>query len=135
MSEKSSESLGALQSPEKKSQRNSSEGSPSTSPTLSLSNGDLEQGKKERDDAEFKPFDWDGPNDPHHPHQWPRALKLYIGLVLTVITMIVSINSSIYNTGAEQEVKEFGISAELNILGTSLFLIVRSRVIQQIQKF
>lgn len=72
---------------------------------------------------ESKPYDWP-PNDPEHPHNWNTPLKLYIGLLLTLITMVVSINSSIYGTASAQTMPYFHISHEVNTLGTSLFLVV-----------
>lgn len=83
---------------------------------------DVEKGGDET--AEVPLYDWP-PDDPEHPHNWNTALKLYISGLLTIITMVVSINSSIYGTTAEQTEPYFGISAEVNTLGTSLFLVVR----------
>ncbi|KAL9614506.1 MAG: hypothetical protein Q9167_001034 [Letrouitia subvulpina] len=120
--------LGCLGEPEdlrNVPQRPGSEGSHSTSSTIYNRDADIEEGtikaSKEVDRLEI--FDWSGPHDPNHPHNWGRPLKLYIGCLLAIITMVVSINSSIYGTGVEQEVKEFGISRELNVLGTSLYLV------------
>ena len=123
MSEKGSEHHGAREHLE----RGSSDTPVSRSSAMRNTDVDEEQGTNgisKEDIAEPEVFDWSGPDDRSHPHNWPRNLKLYIGFILTIITMIVSINSSIYNTGAEQEEKEFDISAELNLLGTSLFLVV-----------
>jgi hypothetical protein len=108
--------------------RRSSDDPVSSSPTIHDNDVDVERGPGENGKeaaTDHEIVDWDGPNDPDHPQQWSLPLKLYIGFILTIITMIVSINSSIYNTGAEQEEKEFGMSQELNTLGTSLFLVVR----------
>ncbi|KAL9045817.1 MAG: hypothetical protein Q9214_001205 [Letrouitia sp. 1 TL-2023] len=111
---------------QKTPKRPGSEGTCSTSSTIYNIDADIEEGntKTSREvDSGLETFDWSGPHDPNHPHNWALPSKLYIGFLVTIITMIVSINSSIYNTGAEQEVEEFGISTEVNVLGTSLFLV------------
>lgn len=123
--------LGCLGEPEdmhKMPKRPGSERTHSSSSTVYNIDADIEEGNTKTSkevDSELEIFEWSGPHDPNHPQNWALPLKLYIGFLITIITMVVSINSSIYNTGAEQEIKEFGISTELNVLGTSLFLVVR----------
>lgn len=97
------------------------------------SGADVEKGTaaaKKEDKTEAEIVDWSGPDDPGHPQYWPLKRKLYIGFIFTIITMIVSINSSIYSTGAAQVEQELGLSAELNVLGTSLFLVVSAALLQ-----
>ena len=68
---------------------------------------------------------WNGSEDPEHPQNWPLWTKLRISVLLTFITLGVSMGSSIFGPGAQEMSKEFGISSEVSVLGTSLYLLVR----------
>lgn len=68
---------------------------------------------------------WSGSEDPEHPQNWPLRTKLRIAVLLTFITLGVSMGSSIFGPGAQEVSKEFGISSEVSVLGTSLYLLVR----------
>lgn len=67
---------------------------------------------------------WDGDDDPEHPHNWALWRKLSVVILLTLLTLVITIQSSIFGTGADEFAQEFGISNEVAILGTTLFLIV-----------
>lgn len=47
-------------------------------------------------------------------------------ILLTLLTLVITIQSSIFGTGATAFDKEFGVSNEVGILGTTLFLLVSS---------
>ncbi|KAI9735750.1 MAG: hypothetical protein M1818_006358 [Claussenomyces sp. TS43310] len=66
---------------------------------------------------------WDGPDDPEHPHNWPFWQKINVVVLLTLLTLIITIQSSIFGTGAQQFSAEFHVSNEVSVLGTSLFLV------------
>ena len=68
--------------------------------------------------------DWNGQGDPEHPQNWPLLTKLRVSFLLTCITLCVSLSSSIFGPGSKEVEEEFGISAEVAILGTSLYLLV-----------
>jgi DHA1 family multidrug resistance protein-like MFS transporter len=69
---------------------------------------------------------WDGQDDPEHPHNWALWRKLSVVILLTLLTLVITIQSSIFGTGATAFDKEFGVSNEVGILGTTLFLLVSS---------
>ncbi|KAA8649348.1 hypothetical protein EYZ11_008465 [Aspergillus tanneri] len=66
---------------------------------------------------------WEGPDDPEHPHNWALWRKLRVVVLLTLLTLVITIQSSIFGTGAEEFAREFHVSNEVTILGTSLFLV------------
>lgn len=67
---------------------------------------------------------WSGPDDSEHPRNWPLVTKLRVSLLLTLITLGVSVGSSIFGPGGQEVEEEFGISSEVAVLGTSLYLLV-----------
>lgn len=67
---------------------------------------------------------WDGQDDPEHPHNWALWRKLSVVILLTLLTLVITIQSSIFGTGATDFDKQFGVSNEVGILGTTLFLLV-----------
>lgn len=89
-----------------------------------------EQGKEEKSEEEkrnqlLQLHTWDGPDDPDHPTNWPLWKKLSTTVMLAAITFTVSLNSAMFEPATQQVLKEFpGISREVTVLGTSLYLLV-----------
>ncbi|OJJ31669.1 hypothetical protein ASPWEDRAFT_747697 [Aspergillus wentii DTO 134E9] len=73
------------------------------------------------DDAVLVQFD--GPDDPDNPHNWPWFRRIWVTFVLALFNLIGTISSSIFGTGKHEIMDEFHVSSEVAVLGTSLFLI------------
>ena len=67
--------------------------------------------------------DFDGPDDPYKPLNWPLPKKVVTTLLYGLVTMSATWASSCYAPGTAQVAAEFGVSTQVAILGTSLFLV------------
>lgn len=91
---------------------------------------DLEAGKSQSpsgpDDEPTKDpnlIDWDGPDDKENPMNWPFAKKAGATMSLAAATFCITFASSIFSTATGPTSMEFGVSEEVMILGTSLFVL------------
>ncbi|KAE8393582.1 hypothetical protein ETB97_001280 [Aspergillus alliaceus] len=66
--------------------------------------------------------DFDGPDDPLDPLNWPIKKKVYICAILGLSTMIVAFASSIFAPAIPVVVHLYGISKEVATLGVSLYV-------------
>lgn len=73
--------------------------------------------------------DFEGPDDPDRPLNWSFLWKVWITLVVAVLNLIGTIASSIFGTGSKEFMQTFNISQEVAVLGTTLFLVVGSRLL------
>jgi len=67
--------------------------------------------------------DWDGPDDPENPQNWPRSKKWLITMITACLNFVVSFGSSIFSTATEVTAEEFGVSQEVMILGVTLYVL------------
>ncbi|KAL2133207.1 hypothetical protein VTI74DRAFT_2752 [Chaetomium olivicolor] len=67
--------------------------------------------------------DFDGPDDPYKPLNWPMKKKIVTTLLYGLVTMTATWASSCYSAGTAQIAAEFRVANQVSILGTSLFLI------------
>ncbi|KAH6845601.1 major facilitator superfamily domain-containing protein [Chaetomium sp. MPI-CAGE-AT-0009] len=67
--------------------------------------------------------DFDGPADPYRPGNWPLRKKVGTTLLYGLVTMSATWASSCYSPGTAQVAAEFGVSSQVAVLGTSLFLV------------
>lgn len=67
--------------------------------------------------------DFDGPDDPYRPINWPTHKKISTTLLYGLVTMTASWASSSYSAGTDQVAAEFKVSTEVATLGTTLFLL------------
>ncbi|KAF2763320.1 MFS general substrate transporter [Pseudovirgaria hyperparasitica] len=126
------------------SQRNtSSNNEPRAAPPISNPNRDLEKQntaassirrKRTRGEQfpdpedESKPkdpnlVDWDGPDDPGNPQNWPAAKRWAITCMLGLTTFVITFASSVFSSATEATAMQFGVSMEVMTLGTSLFVL------------
>jgi len=68
-------------------------------------------------------INWDGPDDPDHPQNWSFWWKVYATLALAIMNLVTTIASSIFGSGSALLVKEFNVTKEVTVLGTTLFLL------------
>lgn len=67
--------------------------------------------------------DFDGPDDPFRPLNWPRHKKVTTTLLYALVTMSATWASSSYSAGTVQIAQEFGVGTQVATLGTTLFLL------------
>lgn len=67
--------------------------------------------------------DWDGPNDPENPMNFPRSKKWVITMSTALMTFVVSFASSVFSTATTVTAVEFDVSLEVMILGVSLYVL------------
>ncbi|KAK4040853.1 major facilitator superfamily domain-containing protein [Parachaetomium inaequale] len=66
--------------------------------------------------------DWNGPDDPDCPYNWPLWKRIYTTSIPALLCINVSFASSVYTSGADDISREFGVSHTESLLGLSLFL-------------
>jgi len=67
---------------------------------------------------------WDGPDDPQNPMNFPSWRKWLITMTMAALTFTVTLTSSIQSPTTKVVAEKFGVSVEVSILGTSLFILV-----------
>ncbi|RMZ89164.1 hypothetical protein DV736_g3604, partial [Chaetothyriales sp. CBS 134916] len=66
--------------------------------------------------------DFDGPDDPYRPVNWPLKKKVTTTLLYALATMTATWASATFSAGNEQFSQEFHVDSEVGVLGTTLFL-------------
>jgi multidrug resistance protein len=66
--------------------------------------------------------DFEGPDDPYHPLNWPMRKKVITTLLYGVTTMGSTFASSVYSSDIDIISAEHGVGTEVSILGLSLLL-------------
>jgi MFS family permease len=66
--------------------------------------------------------DFDGPDDPYRPLNWPTHKKVTTTMLYGLVTMTATWASSSYSAGTKQIAAEFDVGEEVATLGTTLFL-------------
>lgn len=95
---------------------------------------DLEKGKKSDDDEDEKDkkeedekdpnlVEWDGPDDPENPYNWSAKRRWIYTVLLGMTTFCITFASSVFSTATQSTAEEFGVSEEVMVLGTSLFVL------------
>lgn len=64
--------------------------------------------------------DWDGPDDPENPQNFSTLRKWIITVTVSSMTMWITFASSVFSTATRVTAKEFNVSTEVMVLGTSL---------------
>lgn len=64
--------------------------------------------------------DWDGPDDPENPQNFSTLRKWIITVTMSSMTMWITFASSVFSTATRVTAKEFNVSNEVMVLGTSL---------------
>ena len=74
-------------------------------------------------DREEYVVEFDGPDDPLHPQNWPMRKKLGIAFVLGYTTLVAAFASSIFSAATRAVAEQFGVSTEVGLLGLSLYVL------------
>ncbi|KAH2161530.1 hypothetical protein KXW33_003062 [Aspergillus fumigatus] len=69
-----------------------------------------------------KYVDFDGPDDPLNPLNWPMRKRVYISAILGLSTMVFAFASSIFSAAMPAVMQIYGISREVCTLGISLYV-------------
>ncbi|TDL17023.1 MFS polyamine transporter [Rickenella mellea] len=98
----------------------------STQLTGAVSPKALEAGEKGPVDDEDSVLivDWDGPDDPANPKNWPFKSKWAATAIVSAFTFISPVSSSMIAPAAAQVAEQFGIKSEVEIaMTTSVFVL------------
>ncbi|KAJ5260993.1 hypothetical protein N7478_011588 [Penicillium angulare] len=68
-------------------------------------------------------LDWDSPTDPNNPRNFKTPKKVFITACFASLVYISTFNSSVMSPASEDLMQEFGISKEVSVLATSLFVL------------
>jgi DHA1 family multidrug resistance protein-like MFS transporter len=79
--------------------------------------------RKESKQRDPNLIEWDGPNDPENPMNWPASKTWIVTLALGMMTFCVTFASSVFSNATVPVAKLFGVSTEVTTLGTSLFVL------------
>jgi MFS transporter, DHA1 family, multidrug resistance protein len=87
-------------------------------------NGRAEQlRRKESKQKDPNLIEWDGPDDPENPMNWPTNKKWIVTIALGMMTFCVTFASSVFSNATVPVAELFGVSTEVTTLGTSLFVL------------
>lgn len=67
--------------------------------------------------------DWEGPNDPENPHNWPLKAKSFFIFQIALLTSFVYMASAIYTPGVEEIREKMGVSQTVAVLPLTLFVV------------
>lgn len=67
---------------------------------------------------------WDGPEDPENPQNWSHSKKYTVTVLYATLTFTLTFASSVFSTATTVTAELYGVSEEVMILGTSLFVLV-----------
>ena len=73
--------------------------------------------------TEAEIVDFDGPDDPYRPVNWPFRKKIVTTMLYGFTTMGSTFSSSVYAPAASQIGDQFGVSQEVSFLGLSFLLL------------
>lgn len=68
--------------------------------------------------------EFDGPNDPGNPKNFPKWRKWLITTSMGLMTFAVTFSSSIFSVAVQPVAEEYGVSSVVATLGVALFLFV-----------
>ncbi|KAJ3917217.1 MFS polyamine transporter [Lentinula edodes] len=76
------------------------------------------------DSREVVIVDWDGPDDPKNPKNWPRSRKWAATLIVALFTFVSPVASAMIAPGSQQVADEFGITSNVVLdMITSIFVL------------
>ena len=67
--------------------------------------------------------EFDGPDDPLHPQNWPMRRKILVAVMLGYTTLLAAFGSSIFSAATIEVSAYFGVSTEVGTLGLSLYVL------------
>lgn len=79
--------------------------------------------KDEEEERDPNVVDWDGPDDPQNPMNFPPLRKWGIAVTFGMMTFVVTFASSVMSSTVMPTAMEFGVGSEVMVLATSLFVL------------
>ncbi|PWW80165.1 MFS general substrate transporter [Tuber magnatum] len=70
-----------------------------------------------------KALDWEGPNDPANPWNWPASKRWYGTVVPGSLCFLVTFASSVYVPGVYEVAAKFDVSITVALLGISMYVV------------
>lgn len=67
--------------------------------------------------------DWDSPDDPDFPQNFPRWRKFLITMTAAGTTLTVTFSASVFSAATVETAERFNVSIEVMVLATSLFVL------------
>ncbi|KAL8781743.1 MAG: hypothetical protein Q9213_005880 [Squamulea squamosa] len=67
--------------------------------------------------------EFDGPDDPLHPQNWPMKKKVALAVMLGYTTLVSAFGSSIFSAATQVVAGYFSVSTEVGVLGVSLYVL------------
>ncbi|KAI7107289.1 hypothetical protein KC352_g36751, partial [Hortaea werneckii] len=89
---------------DEKKGRNGSPDEPSSKPNVYQQPFEHEE-DEEQEDPNI--VDWDGPNDPQNPRNWPTRAKIFNLLLVILLTLLTPLASSMFAPGVPQVLQDF----------------------------
>ncbi|KAH7399822.1 MFS multidrug transporter-like protein [Cadophora sp. MPI-SDFR-AT-0126] len=89
---------------------------------IDLRNGDLERGNKEQQ-APPAVLDWDGPDDPENPINWPKWKRQFHVVLPAVISFAATLGSSIYTPAFPTIMEKWNVSSTVALLPLTLYVL------------
>ncbi|TID29783.1 hypothetical protein CANINC_001635 [Pichia inconspicua] len=88
---------------------------------------DLEKADKTEDPEivgyEVAKVDWDGPDDPDCPNNWPTWKKWYCTMTTAFLCLVITLGSSIYVDAIPEMMEKWKISQTLGLAGLTFYLV------------
>lgn len=92
----------------------------STKPNTRISS---ETGKQDEVRKSMTAHDWNGPDDPDNPRNWPLWQRVYHTTVPALFAFTVLFGSSVYTPGIPEVMRQFNVSSTVAILPLSLYVL------------
>ncbi|KAJ5980700.1 Major facilitator superfamily domain general substrate transporter [Penicillium waksmanii] len=67
--------------------------------------------------------EFDGPDDPLYPQNWPLRTKVYIGAMLAFTSICSTFDSAIFSSSSQNVSKHFDVGLEVSVLSSSLYIV------------
>ncbi|CAG8007008.1 unnamed protein product [Penicillium olsonii] len=67
--------------------------------------------------------EFDGPDDPLYPLNWPVMRKVYISAILAFTSICSTFDSAVFSSSSSNVASHFGVGLEVAILSSSLYII------------
>ncbi|KAF2737472.1 MFS general substrate transporter [Polyplosphaeria fusca] len=93
-------------------------------PTHQTNLAHLDAEKAENDSSQgVNANDWDGPNDPDNPYNWPMWRRIYQSIVPGFFGFAVTFGTSVYTPALPDIMKEFNVSRTAALTGLTVYVL------------
>ncbi|KAL7275251.1 Polyamine transporter 4 [Rhizina undulata] len=78
---------------------------------------------KPEDEVPVGPLEWDGPNDPDNPWNWPQSKRWFGTVVPGCFCLLVTFSSSVFVPGIYGIMADLNVSSTVALLGISMYVV------------